>query len=802
MSGIDNLTGIDFQISYGVYRILDLISGRIPFKAIQFEEIKDEGQDLSVIFDSENVELVQVKKRGESYLWTPSSLRPILEKLFQNKNGISKYVFFSDGSLNSHLANIREAITKNNLDDLSDSDIDNISPDDVPIQKFRELLNKLSLQTRQFVSNDPSRPGSALRSECLRLLTEAPFTPLLDMEQIYERLWNLVFDTSKEAKSLSAQDISNLIETQGLIQRYPGLPIALENAIDRKSFTDSIGSSLDDNSVLFAYGISGTGKSTLVSQFATTNTARRSFWITASQSTTGTTIRQALALSLEERGVSTYSGILRNRKTSDIEALRPVIAHEKILMVFDNIDRLNPSTVDLFRELIDDPSNKKNAKIIFISQAIPTWYHESAIKNRNVTSIHIKGLSYEEFTNYISLHVSNVSEDNLRWFFEETGGIPIAASLLKSSIQKSQKDDLGDIFKQDAKSIHKFLFSKVFSNLQEKEKEFVEAASIFDYVFTIEEVNMILDQPLKSISKIRALSSTGIVTELSNGIQIHDSIRPLAYGMLLPGAATDYHRKMATYYKQQMESRGRLFELIHKWGSHLDKTEDLKSPYMKEINSISPDYLFCLWSIYYSGFPYCFSQESLENEFKTVTELMQKRFVKFEINYDSERRVFDLDRAPTLLTLTTEDDWDQSFVWYLAQRDTPANHMGYIDVTRPNFAWMLQRHTMCPWEHCIEYEPLVPHDQEVSAVKTWFEEALAEGEFAWRGKVTNTSTLAQLNELIELGDSTPDDHRFYDILGSCPTFGHCCPGGPEQARACKRNDDRYLEHSGKQEKSE
>lgn len=233
---------------------------------------------------------------------------------------------------------------------------------------------------------------------------------------------------------------------------------------------------------------------------------------------------------------------------------------------------------------------------------------------------------------------------------------------MKTSIYRiNNNNDLAAIFTQNAESIQKFLFSNVFSRLDEAERDFVEASSVFDDVFTVDEANIILDRPLKSVSMVRALTPTGIVTELTNGFQIHDSIRPLAYGMLFPGTSSTYHRKLELYYRQQMENHGHLFELIYKWGKHIDQIEDLKSPYMKEVSALDPEDLFCLWSVYETGFPYCFSKENLGEQFGRATTLMKRELIEFEVNYNSKQQIFELERPPNLLTLTTDDNWDTSW---------------------------------------------------------------------------------------------------------------------------------------------
>jgi hypothetical protein len=279
-----------------------------------------------------------------------------------------------------------------------------------------------------------------------------------------------------------------------------------------------------------------------------------------------------------------------------------------------------------------------------------------------------------------------------------------------------------------------------------------------------------------------------IIVEFENRMQLHDSIRPLAYDLLLKDTADEYHDRLASHYLALMKVQGRLFELINKWGSHVARCEKLQSDYMKAINSLKPHEVFSLWGVYYAGFPFSFSDADFADQLKNIEFFIQNGLVGVSMNYDYSQRTFNIAAPPRVLSVSG-DEWDSAFLWYIAERDTPASHMGYIDVNEPNFSWQLQRHTMCPWEHRIEYEPLMPYDESPSDMRNWFADVAKGGELSWRGREANEGVLQELRALSLLKDVGPDDLRLRAAVGACPIFGHCCPGGTIQASICRKAED-------------
>jgi hypothetical protein len=174
MGGVDNLVGVDFQITYCVHRVLSLFRDHQQFSHLQFEGLDEEGQDFTLQRSREMAELVQIKKRGEGYLWTPSSLKPILEKFIRRYDTKNVYVFFSDGSLNPELIQLREKLARSEYSSIDDQLLSSLQPAGIPRDSFLQFLAQFRLLTRQFASSDPTDPALVLRKECKLILASLP----------------------------------------------------------------------------------------------------------------------------------------------------------------------------------------------------------------------------------------------------------------------------------------------------------------------------------------------------------------------------------------------------------------------------------------------------------------------------------------------------------------------------------------------------------------------------------------------------------------------------------------------------
>ncbi|KVT79937.1 hypothetical protein WT25_17405 [Burkholderia territorii] len=119
--------------------------------------------------------------------------------------------------------------------------------------------------------------------------------------------------------------------------------------------------------------------------------------------------------------------------------------------------------------------------------------------------------------------------------------------------------------------------------------------------------------------------------------------------------------------------------------------------------------------------------------------------------------------------------------------------MGYIDTFEPNYACESQAGVVCIWEHCIEFMPLPPitraeHARHIEFLRAQF----AAGAYAEKPPEIQKMLAKQIEDGIP--DDAPEEPDIEMEAAKCPIFGHCCPGGPEQAAACR--DDGSEEDSG------
>jgi hypothetical protein len=305
VGGTDNLAGVDFQITYCVHTIINMLKNNENFSYIQFEGLDDEGQDVQIIRSDLTTELIQIKKRGEGYPWTYSSIKPIIEKFFKDYKDINTYIFFTDGSLNTDLIDFRDNI--GNLAYLLEhrSHLSSLLPPGASASDFIKFISRFRLLTRQFVSSDPKDPALNIRNDCKETLGNFPFVPFLDVNVIFQNLWNLVFETSKVNGRLSYDEVKRYVRTFGLIRDLSGRPLWSADEQHRTKEVNEILSQHSQYRFLFIYGLNGTGKSTTVAQSLREQyESGKLLWITTSPSSDDKYIRGTIAVFLESTGHS------------------------------------------------------------------------------------------------------------------------------------------------------------------------------------------------------------------------------------------------------------------------------------------------------------------------------------------------------------------------------------------------------------------------------------------------------------------------------------------------------------------
>jgi hypothetical protein len=193
---------------------------------------------------------------------------------------------------------------------------------------------------------------------------------------------------------------------------------------------------------------------------------------------------------------------LRRQDVKDVDATVEILLRCDITIIVDDTEKSSNSLIvfwqDIFKNIIR--SNCK-AKLIFVGKELQKWFAEAEAFSRDVKKIEIKGFKYDEFIAYVGLPKDQAAEARLQAFFIQTGGLPVAAALLKTVLEKhDQQLDIAEVVADSAEKIQNVLFANIMSNLDPAEREFVEIASVFSGAFSLTDLNVILDQPLRSSS--------------------------------------------------------------------------------------------------------------------------------------------------------------------------------------------------------------------------------------------------------------------------------------------------------------
>ena len=219
-------------------------------------------------------------------------------------------------------------------------------------------------------------------------------------------------------------------------------------------------------------------------------------------------------------------------------------------------------------------------------------------------------------------------------------------------------------------------------------------------------------------------------------VSMHDVLREAACSLLPRNERDRLHRQAADRILLEIEQDYRnenfvLYEKSEMWAYHLEALSDTSGlrGEIQGVLSLSPDELRSLFAIDDRGFPFDFDDASLSYARAAIASLQDRDLVEPWIHEGEP------DPGWKQLKPKNLDFFARLVVRSLCFRHGYSGQIGYVPVVRFNHAYQ-EQWLICPWEHCIELQPL------------------------------------------------PQDRH----TGSCPTFGHDCPGGEQQAEECRNAD--------------
>jgi len=168
-SGKDIFEGSAYQVYAAIQLFLNEIDNP-SFISLVNESPRNQVEDVNLIFDNK-IKFVQIKKRDQNH-WTPSEIRDIIYKFFENYQDPSRirsdlnlpdykkykleFQFITDGDFNKDLTNFIKALSKFQLKEFMDSDEEanlNLFQDESFGMNVDFLSNLVLLRKHQSSSN-------------------------------------------------------------------------------------------------------------------------------------------------------------------------------------------------------------------------------------------------------------------------------------------------------------------------------------------------------------------------------------------------------------------------------------------------------------------------------------------------------------------------------------------------------------------------------------------------------------------------------------------------------------------------
>lgn len=792
MSGVDNLQGIDYQISYSVLTLLEIIKNKTTnVDSIKFESLTEEEEDLNLIRCDGTKEYIQIKKKSEGYHWTPSEMKTIFEKFQEKDEPNISFKFVSNGGGNVIVTCLKKSLLNDQTPSIEV--LNNFVSPKLDTRKLLLLLRKTTILTLEYSSSNIYNPSFIINQHIHDLLLSTSFYLSDALENVFNSLWKYVFDLSKATRLMKISDIVLELKEIGLNianDIWFDLP-NLDSFIGRKLEISEIKTALLNEKRVIVKGISGTGKTNTLAKLTQElyNEGKKVLWLELNSILTYKDVMHVIICFLTDIGLKSQACFLQKAEIRDIFLrISDILNKNEIYLIIDSIDKASIEVASfvgkIFKELTE---NGLAGGIVISSVNTLDCYMQIDIITKKVIEYHLFGLSIEDTILYFRENKINFAIEDILDLHKTVGGHPISLVFLKQfGIIKSE--DINQLKESSIDNAWKWLFDKVFNSLRPDEKEIILNASVFKYPFNENEIKQIIPLTYKPKYLFDSLINKDIVLSSKNSFRIHDSIRALLYDMLGNEIKESLHNKMVIYYRHDMdlsykETDTVLNEDIFKWGYHLEQLKEGEnlSIICIELLKLDEKCLDALWAIERFGFPFSFNQSNLKKANATVKLLSETGLI--EKNTNNNIKYCDTMKG---LILKGFDFFDSCFLHYLCLTRGISNHLGYIEIFEPNNSFEIQG-IICPWEHCIEYMPLPPITKaEHEAHLKFIQEQFNRNAYDDKPPEIREQLWNELqNGVPEDAPENPDNEL---EAAKCPIFGHCCPAGKEQASICREDN--------------
>jgi hypothetical protein len=435
-------------------------------------------------------------------------------------------------------------------------------------------------------------------------------------------------------------------------------------------------------------------------------------------------------------------------------------------------------------------------KVILTSTEVPAFFPGAFINETQVSEYSLPGLSIEECKKLLQENDVEIDKAKLEQLVHAVSGHPLSITLFcqlfsRNKENKENHRDFEELSSKTVEAAQEYLITKAIESLPDDQKSAVLRLSVIPYGFSADLIDGYIEtrHALKLI--LRELKRKSLLSFDGIDYSVHDLIRSSCLSLLSRNEKTHHHREMEKLWHTQLseplkQGEGILYKDGFKWAFHAENSSVASSngSILEQLLNLSRDELDALWAIQRFGYPFDYVSEELIYSQEKLQHLIELGLVQ---PYEGEQTA----TFGTRLYETVEfpdDKFSHVFLVYLCISRGISNHLGYIDIPKLNYAFHTQVGIMCAWEHHIELMPLPPLTRAEHANHI---ESL-EQQFAARAyEDRSVEHRMFLRKMIDNGipEDAPEEPDFEMEQQRCPIFGHCCPGGAEQAAECRADEE-------------
>lgn len=772
MSGPDTLRGIDYQITTSALRVLTaLAQDGNALREVTFDSLDDEGEDLTLVFSDDTRHQIQIKKRSEGYLWTEQGVRNIIAHFLNTSRNGSEFIFITDAPGNPDVRRFKEG-------DIDAIKIQKLVSEHHTESSVRELLRRTTLHTRYFTSDDDQDPAKFVRSELERKLISPRIRTTRPIVDIVQRLWQTVFRYAREGATVNRADLVIDFGFAGVDivghkwQRFPVLDKLHGRLADIEALTKLVGSS----PAVLVHGISGSGKTTLVAEVAKhLSTERPACWVTVGTYTDFKAIyaETASTVQLDPPKDPADTDMM-------IERVATAVSYHHLLLVVDSTEKASSlllSAIEALIRRISSTARKGSGAVVMLGTIAFNWIDIlNAQKAATCPIFPVHELTIEAFREMLELGSVTITQEEMTEYHQKVQGHALSLAMMVNLCSLKRGDLLQDAIRKSYETAQTLLVAGVIEALPSELRTAWISLSVFDYPFELWALDELADEC--SPIAVRELARRGLVRYVDGTVAVHDAVRIVTEEFLAQRKRRSVHAAIAeSYYRRICEIHAMLADVEYdtgiKWVNHVALSCGDWRPeenYAAFLDS-DPSILGAIVAIDTRGYPYDFIDDSLDDSWSIVEQLMDEDIVEERPGSRSRFKLKNMGFCEIF------------FIHCLCLKRNIWGSTGYHPAMKYNYSYWLQN-LYCPWEHCIEHQPLPKYTRSRHA--SWLEECRI-----------RLSTQADLDEPTRLyleqiiSHGTPDDivedSEENDVLerASCFVFGHVCPGGEDQASLCR-----------------